>query len=389
MYRLLGMSRVLTLQAGGPAALRVRPDALLLTAASVWLINGLHARPDDGPASRNLMEAVLPITEGSDADADMLAFPPRHARRAHTRFEEEEEEEEEEGMAVVPYNPFGVIFLRSTKLDVTVPRMRAGGRSLSPSAFNFLFGATEDEIHHRYYSIGLVPPAETLDNVRVITNKTRITPTFFNFSAESQPALFNLAGKGYALPPPPKDDGSDAETESEDNPNNDIDLDISQLWRQFLIDMAIKTPVARGAASPSYLKLSANARASVGEDFYQIVTLSDIWRSCQYKVASLDDWNTAFNHLFPPYDHKTSAKAQNYRQCKYYLKWKEICATADETTVAGIRRQLKKKMNTLVWIPHACQDKLWPTATNHKFTRLPPNSTGPAPRILIKRTPTW
>ena len=377
------MSRVLSLQAVGPAALCVRPEAPLLTAASIWLINGLHACPYDGHASRNLMEAVLPITEASDADADMLAFPPR----TRTGFEEEEEEEEE--AAVIPYNPFGVVFLRCMKLNVTVPRMRAGGRFLSDSAFKFLFGATEEEVHYRYYSIGLIPP-EATHKVRVITNKTRVTPTFVNFSDEPQPALFHLAEKGYTLPPPPQDDGSDIETETEDDPNgNDIDFSISQMWRQFLIDMAVKTPVARGAASPSYLKLSADGRTSVGEDFYKIITLSDIWRACQYKVASREDWNLAFDHLFPPREHKTSAKAQNYRQCKYYIKWKEICVTADEATVAGIRHQIKKKMNKLVWIPHACQDKLWPTATKAKFTRLPPNSTGPAPRILVKQKPTW
>jgi len=37
----------------------------------------------------------------------------------------------------------------------------------------------------------------------------------------------------------------------------------------------------------------------------------------------------------------------------------------------------KKENRWFFWIPHACQDKLWPTAQNKKFVRLPPDSTVP------------
>jgi hypothetical protein len=331
------------------------------------------------------MEAVLPLTDGSDADPDTLFF----AARALPEDVEEEEEDDDEDASVVPYNPFGVTFLRRVKVNVAVPRLRAGGRYLTAPAFKHLFRATEDEIRYKYYSVGLIPNELTI-KARVVTNKKQVTPTYFNFSAEPEPVLFNLAEKGHTLPPPPEDDGSDIESETEADPNaSDIDVSVSQMWRQFLIDLALKTPVARGATSPSYLKLSEGERTSVREDLYMNSTLSDMWRACQYKLASREDWTRAFDHLFPPRDHVTSATVQNYRQCKYYIKWKEICATADESSVAGIRRQLKKKLDTLLWIPHAGQDKLWNTSQLAKFVRLPPNSTGPAPRILIKQQPTW
>jgi hypothetical protein len=326
------------------------------------------------------MEAVLPLTDGSDADSDTLFYPAR----ALAEDVEEEEEEEDEDVSVVPYNPFGVTFLRRIKVDVGVPRMRAGGRYLTPPAFKHLFRATEEEIRYKYFSVGLIPNELTLQ-ARVVTNKKKFTPTYVNFSAEPEPVLFNLAQKGHTLPPPPEDGGSDIETDTEPDQNDsDIDISVSQMWRQFLIDIAVKTPVARGSTSPSYLKLSEGERTSVGEDLYKNGTLSDMWRACQYKLASPEDWNRAFDHLFPSKNHVMSATVQNYRQCKYYIKWKEICATADESSVAGIRRQLKKKVNTLLWIPHACQDKLWPTSQLSKFICLPPNLKGPAPRILIK-----
>jgi hypothetical protein len=385
LTRVLGISHTLSSQVDGPAVLRVTHDALLLTAACVWLVNGLHARPDDNPAARKLLEAALPLTYRSDVGPDMLAFP---ARTLEENVEEEEEDDLEYTRAV-PYNPFGIVFLRRVKVNLTVPRMRVGGRFLTTPAFKFLFGGTEEEIRYKYHSVGLIPSELTV-RARVVTNKNKTTPIYFNFAAEPEPTLFNLAAKGHTLPPPPEDGGSDIETEPDTDPNaNDIDSAVTQMWRQFLVDIAYKTPVPRGSTSPSYLRLSAPARQSVGEGFYKNSTLSEIWRSCQYKIASRDDWNLAFEHLFPPREHQTSARVQNYRQCKYYLKWKEICSIADETSVAGIRRQLRKKIDGFFWIPHACQDKLWPTAQNKKFVRLPPDSTGPAPRLLVKKMPTW
>lgn len=65
---------MLSLQEGGDSVNQFTPEALLLTAACIWLLNGLHAHPKDGPASRNLMDAILPITEADDADLDVLTY---------------------------------------------------------------------------------------------------------------------------------------------------------------------------------------------------------------------------------------------------------------------------------------------------------------------------
>jgi hypothetical protein len=219
--------------------------------------------------------------------------------------------------------------------------MRAGGRYLTAPAFKHLFHATEEEICYKYFLVNLIPNELTV-KAQVVTNKKKFTPTYVNFSAEPEPVLFNLAEKGHTLPPPPEDGGSDIETDTEVDPNDgDINISISQMWCQFLIDIAVKTPVAHGSTSLLYLKLSEGVRTTIGEDLYKNGMLSDMWRACQYKLASPEDWSHAFNHLFPAQNHVTSATVQNYRQCKYYIKWKEICATADESLVAGIRQQVK------------------------------------------------
>jgi hypothetical protein len=328
------------------------------------------------------MKAVLPVT-----DSDGTEY---HGEEE----EEEEDEDEDEGgtSSSVPYNPYGVIFLRRVVLrgEKHVPRMRAGGPYLSPPALKFFFHASEEEIVHKYYKVGIVP-RDILDKHRVVTNKTRRTTTYINFSEEPEPNLFQLAAKGHRLPPPPVDDGSDIEMEGEPEITGDIDAEVSQLWRQFLIDVVIKSPNPRGGTTSSYLTISRQDRLTVGEDFYKNPKLSDMWTACQYKLAGTKELQLVFHHLFPPYNHKTPEKnVQNYLQCAYYRKWAEIRATANETVVVAIRQELFKKLQALVWIPHAVQDRIWPTATTAPgFTRLPPGTTGPAPRLLIRRTPQW
>jgi hypothetical protein len=96
---LVAMSQVLSQQAASDSASRVTPNSLLLTAALLWLINSLHARPDDGSAARSLMRAVLPLTDSDQADDTTLFY---------TSVETDEESVDE----VLPYNPYGIVFLR-------------------------------------------------------------------------------------------------------------------------------------------------------------------------------------------------------------------------------------------------------------------------------------
>ena len=103
----------------------------MLTAATIWLINGLHSRPDDGWASRDLMCAVLPHTE----DDSNLGVS----------FQEDEQEEDGEGS--VPHAAFSLIFLHDVWLppESTVPRMCIG-RAINDYTHKFYFGLTFHDI---------------------------------------------------------------------------------------------------------------------------------------------------------------------------------------------------------------------------------------------------
>ncbi|KAF8806698.1 hypothetical protein BYT27DRAFT_7257387 [Phlegmacium glaucopus] len=127
--------------------------------------------------------------------------------------------------------------------------------------------------------------------------------------------LFNLAATGHRLPPSVVDDGFDVDEIQE--PQTTIDAEVSQMWRQFLIDM--------------------QERLSVSDGFYQNDKLSDAWRACQWKIGNVQAWKRAFDHLFPPPGHETLPKVQNYTSCRYYLKWKEICLEAENSVAKAIQ----------------------------------------------------
>lgn len=332
------------------------------------------------------MDAVLPVTDAQDPDQLTLIFP---ASRRGDGNEEEEDGNGDDGPSV-PYNPYGVIFLRPIML-VQVPRMRAGGPGLSEAAFKYLFGKPHEEIVHGYYRVGFLPRQPPARD-RVVTNKSTRTVTYIPEPGMAQPILFNFAQMDVTLPPPAFDGGSDLEDEG-DNPDEGMGIDetITQLYHQFLIDIMAKSPNPKGARKPSYCVLSADARSSITEDLFKTRRLPEVWRACQYKRAGLGDFRVAFDHLFPRRDHRTGAKVQNYLQCQYYMKWKEICATADAHTVSKVHTEIWNRVSKFIWLPHAMQERIWATNNMPRFMQYPPNSSpyAPAPHILIRKEPEW
>ena len=139
--RLLAIGETLALQANGTSHSQFKHDALLLTAACVWLLNGLRERPDDGPSWRSLMDAVLPIgVEG-------------HVNLAYgVRLQDEDEPYPGAPYAGTPYYPYGVIFLRKLHLGKgnSAPRIMKGGPFLPLSAIQDLFGENEEKPWYKY-----------------------------------------------------------------------------------------------------------------------------------------------------------------------------------------------------------------------------------------------
>lgn len=387
MTRLTAISKILCHQASAASHKRFMPEALTLTAGCVWLANGLHARPEDGPAARRLMDAILPVTEADGVSRETLAYNTSVRGREQ---EEEEEDEEEEGSSRrrVTYNPYGCVFFRRLMLG-DAPRLRVGGPILSPPAFKFWFhGLSIEEVTAKYQTTGIIDRKALA--IKRPGNKGRM-PLYVNWTGVPEPQLFNLAAKGHTLPPS-ADDGSDMDDQSSSrsaSPAPTIDSFLSDLWRQFVIDLTGKSPNPRGATNPAYVKLTGVQRREAKEDIYKNPTLSDVFHAVAYRSASREDWMRAFKWLFPKPGHKTTTATQNYPTCPYFRTWMSFIDDPkhDEVLIKDVRQEIWKRLREWSWIPDAQQDKMWPTGSLAAFTRWPqPNGpiNRPAPRILLR-----
>ena len=344
------------------------------------------------------MDAAFPLSEAENLNLDVLAY--NTSRRADWQEEEEEEEDGEDGEGElnnhrergrVPYIPYGCIFFCRIKVGEAAPRLRIGGTLLTEPAFKFWFeGMTLDEVQAMYQKSGVIP-RDALAGKRP-TNKARM-PTYVNFTGAPEPALFDLQSQGHTLPPPMQDDGSDVDDGSPPPPADEIptiDTFLSQLWRQFIIDLTGKAPNPRGITKPSYLKLTAVQRREGKEDIYKNLTLSEVFTNVTYKNASATDWQRAFKWLFPEPGYKTTNAVQNYPSSPYFMQWMTFIEDPNNSTVISASRvAIWKRLRQWSWIPDAQQDKMWPTSTASGFTCWPSSSgrggkDRAAPRILLK-----
>lgn len=361
------------------------------------------------------MTAILPHLHEVDANQDILAFPARKSSA-----QEEEGEEGEEGSestdsedsriparpatataTTLPCNPYGLVFLRPISVGekYPVPRFLKSAllqyMVLSEKAWRYFFGMARDEINDTFFNPSVV---KNINPTR-IPNKVKRTAHRQNLG-DAEGILFDLTSKGYKLPHPVVDEGSDqdmgsvSEPDNRDSDDDDVDSKLSKLWRQFLVDLTSKAPNPKSANSPSYCKLNAEQRSAVDDNVHKNKKLSDYWVDCQWKVATQSEWTLIFDRLWPNKDKILYGSVQNYKTATYYLQWTTLTSDSDTQTVSAMRKEIRLRFDSLFWVPHAQTDRIWATKYMPGFKR----SNGveefkAAPRILInwkaKDGPTW
>lgn len=413
-YRVLAFKYILQQQVGGTAALRATDNSLLLTAAAPWFLNGIHSVPDNGPSSRDLMGKILPLVNREDASVQILAYPAR--TRAQIQIPDEEEEGgddsgDEDNLSVssglsdgpipvhqparrnnrpetLPHNPYGIVFLRAIRIGngTVVPRFQDNGtQMISPQTFRYIFGVDRDEVDMDFFKYQLNVPSNPL-RVANKTHRTAIRPV-----DEDEPrALFNLGARGYQLPTPVRDQGSDVEEEEDFGPqvqNEELDIDVrlTDLWRQFLVDLTAKVPNRRENNDSSYCKLTKFQRDSANVATYQNLRLRDYFSDVQFKTVTIKNWELSFDKFWPPKGRRLVGKVQNFLQMRYFVSWGSLTSDLDNVTVDVMRKELRKNFDTLKWIPNVQSERVWYTTADKTFTRLAESdATLAAPRILIR-----
>jgi hypothetical protein len=362
------------------------------------------------------MVAILPHVDRDGADPNTIAFKPRTSHDEHDgddHVEESRSTDSDDSMVprprlratanTVPYNPYGLVFLRTIRVGdrYPVPRLQRSDllrfQMLSPHAFQNIFNTTRDEVDAEFFQSDMVKKPHP---TRVPNKVHRTARRIVRNNAGREDRLFDLTSKGYKLPEPAVDEGSDMDVGSDHQPvlpasDDNLDSKLSNLWRQFLVDLTAKAPNPKSAVLPSYCKLSAEQRSKVHDRDHQNIKLSDYWNDCQWKISTEDEWCLIFDRLWPDKDKiLCGSSVQNYKSAIYYIEWTTLTSNSDLPTVSAMRKELRKRFDSLFWVPHAQTDRIWHTKYLKGFQR----SSGddhlqPAPRILINwaadRRPSW
>lgn len=362
------------------------------------------------------MNKILPLVDREGADLDTLVYPVSTRARPLVMEEEESEDEDEEmddsereddnisvasdlsdilltnppvvgnaGLSrKVPFAPHGIVFLREIRMgsSTVVPRFRDHSVPMvSDKTLSFVFGRSPDAIADTLFKsrFAIAPhPMRT-------ANKTRRTATRVPPQAPEPQKIFDLAGRGITIPTVPRDDGSDVESDivedTRSTPEADIDVRVTDLWRQFLVDISAKAPNRKAATEASYCVLTREQRAAVNEETYRNLRLRDYFRNCQYRTATPVEWKAAFNRFWPvkPF---VMQGTQNFGSVRYYSSWGDLVVQLGHLGAPGkvilksIRRDLQAHFSTLHWIPNVQSDRIWYTKSNTPVSGLCPTGIG-------------
>ena len=110
---------------------QIRDEAMLLLAALVWLVNGLHSRPDDRNHARNLVTAALPHLSRAVIDETVVLWPTK-ANNDDEGPRDDDDDDDDDGppSSTVPCASYGLVFFRNMRIPPAVPIPRLLGYSI-------------------------------------------------------------------------------------------------------------------------------------------------------------------------------------------------------------------------------------------------------------------
>ncbi|KAG9318980.1 hypothetical protein JVU11DRAFT_1096 [Chiua virens] len=243
--RMICIAETLALQNRVHPSLQYKKEALNLTAALVWLANGLNSRPDDDQYGRDVMMTSCITAGNHDNGAIFLChilFPPISG----------------------------------------VPRF-SYGKELNNATWIHFFRKTPDELHLNALPPPYIPQQRLLEAGHVPTQKSMSRPHWAQIDAPL-PELANLL---FPLPPVPQDLAEDLpyneQVEYLGDTAEKLPLLMTLLWQQFLSDVLQKCGNLHGAgADASHCRLSSRERQNIKQEAITNINLAVIFRRVQY-----------------------------------------------------------------------------------------------------------
>ena len=342
----------------------------MLTAALVWLTNGLHSRPDDDRHGRDLMCGSLPLTVDYNLGILQVQPPVDHPG----------------DLPYLPTCPYGAFFLRDIQWSplADCPRFK-WGRNLHPTTFRHYLGHTAEDLWRHRNQVVYVP--------RDILPKKH-TPTQKGMSRRHRVIITepdgHVAYLNYPWHPRPRDigegppAGEHCEGFGDDEEILPLPMVLMHLWHQFLSDLLQKCGNLRKQPfAASHCHLTLDERLGVTEETYRDLNLASVFTRVQWKCASPEEWHEAFNMFMPYPGSEPTVQPRNFLKMRYYLEWEELKELVPRYYAPIMFGALAGMFNKLGWVPRPYGDHAWMYQHDSQFTTLPSCWKHEAPRVLL------
>ncbi|RXW17373.1 hypothetical protein EST38_g8477 [Candolleomyces aberdarensis] len=428
-YPVLAYKYIADFQFNGPPADRVSIPSILLLAGAAWLTNCLHATPDVGPSSRNLLKAILPHLPKENISEHMKPFPiartdPLHRQlfgndpdggdndedpvpdaefRGALRMRSppvpfphnppELENNDDQGRETAPCYPYGYFFLRTVRFDAEhpTPGMERSPHSRIPEkTFEHFYGAPYTALLDFAYNGSLAVKSHPSRSSNKINQ-----PVYHPPPEQPIPILFTLSIGDQLVPENDWDYNPLADDMDEDRPRERVTWNyrLSQIWTQCMLDAMATVPNPQGATEPCYCILSKSARQEITEKIFADMNIGRYFNKARWKVGSPKDHKYAFDNLFLEKGRLKAGQIQNFNSCSYYKMWNHFRENNTKEVTEEARKLLRKRFDKKIfWFPWVKNDRIWLTTKDKdgKFKKTPGLGDGePSPVFLTKANLRW
>lgn len=429
---LLAYKSAALFQLEGPLEQRVRIASLLLLAGLAWLTNSLHATPDAGPASRKLLNAILPrrrreavtdlikpypiAEEPSNQDLELFGRPPdgngvddainvddvqnqnrgafREPAQNPQRYphDAEEEEEGEDGMDLddsVPCHPYGYFFLRGLDWGVNqaVPAIsRSAYSRLDERTFKYWFGSSYAAFVDYMYDGSLIKKAHPQR-----TKNKRRQPVHVPEPDAPLPVIFALPNGAQNVRAPDWDHRAMLDDDAPVAPLPTWNERLSHIYHQLFVDVMNLIPNPRNSPLPSYCLLNSTERANVTEATFGDNNIGKFFVAAYWRQLDHLERDQVFGYLFlKKGEQKTNC--QNYQNCPYFRMWDHFCKSNTTAVVNEARKQLKRRLfQKVAWFPLARGNRIWYSGKAKPRMESSPGLSPSiaAPHLFVIGVPVW
>ena len=426
LYSLIAYKAVAGSQLSSIPADRANFSAVTLLMAIVWLTNSLHATPDTGPSSRQLLSAVLPhrplvgmpevtmpyrlagtrphsndrVEDEGDDDEDREVANDIVRRPSTRRFpaleedEESDEDDEDEGAVAVrtgPSIPFGLVFLREviwTK-NSRIPLFSSAQFSmLKETVFEYFSGMAWGDFVDKIYTGVLFKP-RSITRTRTNTKQRPVVPE----EGKEIPVVFALKNGHKKIPKPEWKGGDIVRRETEEVEQVSRNEYLSLIYHQLFVDAICLSPSPRGGGG-SYTKIDVAHRSKVTVEVFKDRNPGRAFHLAHMRWGSDKDWTFALSHIIPPQGKLKMESSQNYPQCAYYRMWGHFISSIRSTTAVSEAREafVAKFLSEVSWFAWAKAERLWESSGKpYKESTHSPGlkADAPGPWLLIRGGCIW